>query len=161
MCFQEIAEELHIKLVVLHDQDGLGHPPFPSSRCRRKLDGWKESLTATNGRLAKPVPISCGKDPMAKPPLYSQQTAETLAVQALGFIAEDEARLTGFVASTGIAVQSIRTAAGEPDFLAGVLDHVLADENLLMAFADSAGVDPAGIAHARHALGKVWEGDLP
>jgi hypothetical protein len=98
---------------------------------------------------------------MVKPPLYSQQTAETLAVQAFGFIAEDDARLTGFVASTGIAVQSIRAAAREPSFLAGVLDHVLADENLLMAFADSAGIDPAGIARARHVLGKVWERDLP
>jgi hypothetical protein len=24
------VEELHIKLVVLHDQDGFSHPPFPS-----------------------------------------------------------------------------------------------------------------------------------
>src|SRR5262249_44259530 len=25
---QQIVEELHVELVVLHDQDGLGHPPF-------------------------------------------------------------------------------------------------------------------------------------
>jgi hypothetical protein len=98
---------------------------------------------------------------MQKRPPYSRQTAEMLAVQALAFIAEDDSRLSGFVASTGVAVQSIRDAAREPDFLAGVLEHILADENLLIAFADNAGIDPAEVARARQALGKVWDRDLP
>ena len=98
---------------------------------------------------------------MQKQPPYSQQTAEMLAVQALAFIAEDDSRMSGFVASTGIAVESIRAAAREPNFLAGVLEHILADENLLIAFADNAGIDPAEVARARQALGKVWERDLP
>ena len=84
-----------------------------------------------------------------------------LAVQALAFIAEDDIRLSGFIASTGIAVQSIRDAAREPNFLAGVLEHIQAAEDLLIAFADSAGIDPAEVARARRALGKVWERDLP
>jgi hypothetical protein len=98
---------------------------------------------------------------MPKPPPYSQQTAEMLAVRALAFIAEDEDRLGGFLASTGLALQSIRDSAREPDFLAGVLEHMLADENLVIAFADSVGIDPAEVARARHMLGKVWERDLP
>jgi hypothetical protein len=84
-----------------------------------------------------------------------------LAVQALAFIAEDDGRLSGFIASTGIAVQSIRDAAREPNFLTGVLEHILADENLLIAFAASTGLDPAEVARARQALGKVWERGLP
>jgi Protein of unknown function (DUF3572) len=84
-----------------------------------------------------------------------------LAVQALAFIAEDDTRLSGFIASTGIAVRSIRDAAREPNFLAGVLEHILADENLLIAFADSAGINPAEVARARQTLGEVWERDLP
>ena len=84
-----------------------------------------------------------------------------LAVQALAFMAEDDSRLSGFIASTGIAVQSIRDAARDPNFLAGVLEHILADENLLLAFAEGAGIDPADVARARQALGKVWERDLP
>lgn len=48
-----------------------------------------------------------------------------------------------------------------PDFLAGVLEHMLADENLLVEFANSAGIDPAEIARAHSVLGKVWERDLP
>jgi hypothetical protein len=42
-----------------------------------------------------------------------------------------------------------------------VLEHILADENLLIAFAASTGLDPAEVAQARQALGKVWERDLP
>ena len=97
---------------------------------------------------------------MQKQPPYSQ-TAEMLAVQALAFIAEDDSRMSGFVASTGIAVESIRAAAREPNFLGGVLEHILAEENLLIAFADNAGIDPTEVARARQALGKVWERDLP
>jgi hypothetical protein len=98
---------------------------------------------------------------MPKRPPYSQQTAEILAVHALAFIAEDDTRLACFIAATGIDPQSIRDAAREPDFLAGVLDHILADENLLIAFADNAGIDPAEMTRAHQALGKVWERDLP
>jgi hypothetical protein len=98
---------------------------------------------------------------MQKRPPYSRQTAEMLAVQALAFIGEDDTRLGGFIASTGIAVESIRDAARESNFLAGVLEHILADENLLIAFADSAGINPAEVAGARQALSEVWERDLP
>ncbi len=84
-----------------------------------------------------------------------------LGVQALAFLAQDEDRLGGFTVSTGVAIQSLRDAAREPDFLAGVLEHMLADETLLIAFAESAGIDPAEVARARRTLGKVWERDLP
>lgn len=94
-------------------------------------------------------------------PQHPRDNAEMLAVQALAFIAEDETRLASFVASSGVAVQSIQEAAREPDFLAGVLHHMLGDETLLIAFADHAGIDPAQIARARQALGKVWERDVP
>ena len=98
---------------------------------------------------------------MAKAASYSQERAEMLGIEALAFMAQDEDRLGLFIASTGIAPQSLRDAAREPDFLAGVLEHMLADENLLIAFAESAGIDPAEVARARRTLGKVWERDLP
>ena len=37
--FQKIVEELHIELVVLHNQDGFGHPRFPYALSRRNLGG--------------------------------------------------------------------------------------------------------------------------
>jgi hypothetical protein len=84
-----------------------------------------------------------------------------LAVQVLGFIAEDPERLSAFLSVTGLASEDIRQAARQPDFLAGVLDHMLGDETLLLAYADSAGIDPADIAKARRAIGGQWEPDLP
>jgi hypothetical protein len=98
---------------------------------------------------------------MAKHAPHSRESAEILAVQALAFIAEDSDRLAGFISSTGIAPPAIRAAATDPDFLAGVLEHMLGDETLLIAFADSAGIDPAGVARARQVLGKICERDLP
>ncbi len=84
-----------------------------------------------------------------------------LAIQALAFIAEEPERLAGFLAVTGIAADDIREAAREPNFLAGVLEHMLGNESLLIAFAQSASLDPASIARARNALGGQWERDVP
>src|SRR6516225_3863144 len=75
---------------------------------------------------------------MKKPLPAAREAAEMLAVQALTFIAEDHERMSGFLASTGLESGQIRVAAQEQGFFAGVLEHLLADESLLVAFADSA-----------------------
>jgi len=84
-----------------------------------------------------------------------------LAIQALAFLAREPQRLAAFVSATGIPPGGIRDAASEPGFLAGVLDHMLGDESLLLAFAAGAGIDPAGIEKARRALRGKSERDLP
>jgi hypothetical protein len=84
-----------------------------------------------------------------------------LAIQALAFIAQEADRLDGFLALTGLERERLREAAREPSFLAGVLEHMLSDESLLIAFSQSAGIDPAEIARASSALGGKWERDLP
>jgi uncharacterized protein DUF3572 len=78
--------------------------------------------------------------------------AETLAALALGFIAEEPERLGRFLALSGIGPESVRAAAREPQFLAGVLDHLAADEPLLVAFAAANDVDPETVMRARDAL---------
>lgn len=78
---------------------------------------------------------------------------ETLAIAVLGFLAEDGERLGRFLALTGIDPGQIRVAAREEGFLASVLDHILADEALLLAFAANARVRPETIASARQRLG--------
>jgi hypothetical protein len=87
--------------------------------------------------------------------------AEMLAIQALTFIAQEPERLARFVDMTGIEVEQIRTAARDRGFLAGVLDHMLGDEILLIAFAAELGVDPAEIARARGVLGGQRERNVP
>jgi hypothetical protein len=91
----------------------------------------------------------------------SREAAEMLAVQALAFIAEEPERLNAFLATTGIGLSQIRDAAAESGFLAGVLEHMLGDESLLLAFADSAGIDPSSVARAHDTIGGKWERDLP
>jgi hypothetical protein len=102
---------------------------------------------------------------MKKGGVPSRETAETLAIQAFGFLAEEPERLGAFLATTGIEPTAIRAAAKQPDFLAGVLEHMLGDEILLIAFADRAGIDPSSVAQARQVLGRAlggnWERDVP
>jgi hypothetical protein len=98
---------------------------------------------------------------MKKSPSRSRETAEMLAIAALAFIAEEPERLNGFLSVTGIPLEGIREAASQTGFLAGVLEHMLGDESLLLAFADSAGIDPKDIAQARSALGGPRESHLP
>lgn len=91
----------------------------------------------------------------------TQEAAEMLAIQALGFLAEEPERLDGFLAGSGIASDTIRAVAADPAFLAGVLEHMLANESLLIAFAHSAGIDPADVARAGNVLSRTWDRDLP
>jgi len=80
------------------------------------------------------------------------EQAETLALRALAFIAADEERFERFLASSGTTPDDVRQRAADPDFLAGVYDHMLADEALLVAFADAADMAPEKIAAARYRL---------
>ena len=92
---------------------------------------------------------------------FALQAAEKQAILALGFIAEEPKRLASFLTATGLRADTIRQAARQPGFLGGVLEHILGDESLLIAFAQSAGIDPAEVARAAAALGGRWERDLP
>ncbi len=97
-----------------------------------------------------------------KSPQATREVAEALAVQGLTFIAQDPARLASFLAASGLSPRSLRAAAAEPSFLAGVLEHILADESLLLEFAAAAGLNPAQVGGAHAALaGRAWERDVP
>jgi hypothetical protein len=98
---------------------------------------------------------------MKKPVNTTQSAAEHVAIQALGFLAEDVDRLGRFLALSGVDPATIRSAARDPGFLAGVLDHLAGDEVLLMAFAGQTGLDPSTVGNARKALGSDWERDTP
>ena len=99
---------------------------------------------------------------MAKQPEKASQNADFLAIQALAFLGEEPERLGRFLALTGIGPEDIRTAAQEPGFLAGVLDHIAGDQTLLAAFAAHAGIAPGEIDKARRALaGPGWEREIP
>ncbi len=63
---------------------------------------------------------------------------------------------------SGIGPAEIRAAASEPGFLAGVLEHLIADEALLTAFAAETGFEPTDPAKALAVLGGAqWEREVP
>lgn len=98
---------------------------------------------------------------MAKTARITREIAENLAIQALSFLASDPERLGQFLAATGMGPDMIRKAATDPSFLAGVLDHVAADERLLLAVAQHSGVAPEAIERAHAALSGQWEREVP
>ena len=99
---------------------------------------------------------------MAKGARITRKIAEKLAIQALGFMAGEPERLGVFLAATGIGPEMIRKAAADPSFLAGVLDYVVANEPLLLAVADHAGLAPQDIEHAQAVLsGRPWQREVP
>lgn len=90
------------------------------------------------------------------------EAARELAIAALGFIAGDAEHLSRFLALSGIEPGSIRAAAVEPGFLAGVLAYISNHEATLITFAAHAGVAPERIEQARRVLsGADWERDVP
>jgi hypothetical protein len=88
----------------------------------------------------------------------NRDRAETVALQALAFVAGDEQALTGFLRLTGMDLGDVRQAAQDPEMLAGVLDYLMQDEPMLLAFCEAASLRPEEPAFARaHLPG----GDLP
>jgi hypothetical protein len=90
--------------------------------------------------------------PDSRSTLLPREAAETLAIQALGYIAQDGERLGRFLAITGMGPADIRAAANDRHFLVGVLDYLSGDEALLIAFAEHAGVSPGTISAAQQVL---------
>jgi Protein of unknown function (DUF3572) len=89
---------------------------------------------------------------MTRRPEVTRESAETLAIAALSFLAEEPERLGRFLAVTGLEAQSLRDAAREPNFLLGVLDHLAGDERLLTEFASQHELTPETVTRARDLL---------
>ena len=85
-------------------------------------------------------------------PSKDRETAEALALQALAFVIGDEDRLQRFLYETGATPEAIRSKPDDPQLLAAVLDFLLAFDDRLLAFAESAQVKPAAILGARRRL---------
>ncbi len=80
------------------------------------------------------------------------EKAHEIATDALLGLARDPELVGRFLAVSGIGPESIRLAAEEPGFLAGVLEFYMADETLLLTFCENSGLRPTMIAAARFAL---------
>ena len=87
------------------------------------------------------------------------EAAETLALEALAFLASDERRLGALLAQAGWTLDELRAGASDPIVLAGVLDFLLSDERLVVAFCEAANCVPEAPLRARRALpGSAFDG---
>jgi Protein of unknown function (DUF3572) len=99
---------------------------------------------------------------MTKRAFTPGQVAETVAIQALAFLAQEPTRLGRFLAETGLGPETIRSAAQDPSFLVAVLDFILNDEGLVDDFCSAQALKPRQLIAAREALGgPSWEREVP
>ncbi len=90
----------------------------------------------------------------------AEDHAASLAIEALSFVAADAVLFNRFLRLTGLELENLREAAGEPAFLAGVLDFVINDESTLTDFAAQADVRPQDVIAARRTFGSDYAESL-
>lgn len=83
---------------------------------------------------------------------FQQEKAEQLALRALAWLVGNDELLPVFMGATGAAAGDLKVRAGDPDFLASVLDFLTMDDAWVMAFCDAEGLDYTSPMLARAAL---------
>ena len=83
---------------------------------------------------------------------------ELTALRALGFLAETPDALARFLNLSGATPADLRDLAGDPQFLGGVLDFLLSDDDLVRHFCAKEGVDAQAVHLARHRLSQSRAG---
>ncbi|HHS94498.1 MAG TPA: DUF3572 family protein [Rhodobacterales bacterium] len=78
--------------------------------------------------------------------------AETIGLQALGWLAGNDELLPVFLGATGAGEDDLRAGAQDPAFLASVLDFLTMDDAWVVAFCEAAGLDYTAPLAARQAL---------
>lgn len=83
---------------------------------------------------------------------YTQETAETLALQVLAWLAAQDDLLPTFLGSTGFSEADLREGADQPEVLGAVLDFLTMDDAWVIAFCDTQGLPYEAPMAARQAL---------
>ncbi len=81
-----------------------------------------------------------------------QENAETVGLQALAWLAGNDEIFPVFLGSSGATAADLKAQAGDPAFLAAVLDFLLMDDKWVTGFCDAAGLGYDMPMRARHAL---------
>lgn len=68
-----------------------------------------------------------------------REVAETVALQALAWIAGDDRLGPMFLSASGLDPADLRARAGEPEVLVGVLQFLTQDDRWVRSFCDAAG----------------------
>lgn len=78
--------------------------------------------------------------------------AETIALQALGWLAAHDDLGPAFLGATGASADDMREGAADPAFLASVLEFLTATDAWVIAFCDTHGHPYDAPLRARYAL---------
>ena len=70
---------------------------------------------------------------------YTQDAAETLALDAVTWLVAQHDLLPVFLGATGASESDLRSRVGDPEFLASVLEFVLMDDAWVQQFCDTRG----------------------
>jgi hypothetical protein len=84
--------------------------------------------------------------------MNKQDNAETIALQALGWLVGNEELLPVFLGATGASVSDLAKSAKQPTFLGSVLDFLVMDDAWVIAFCDAAGLPYEAPMQARAGL---------
>ena len=82
----------------------------------------------------------------------SPETAETIALQALGWLVGNDEMREVFMGATGTEPADLRLRATDPAFQASVLAFLTMDDAWVVAFCDSVGLAYDQPLRAQHAL---------
>lgn len=82
-----------------------------------------------------------------------QESAQLLAIRALGWIAGQDEVFQAFMGATGASLSELRARAEDPAFLVAVLDFLLMQDDWVLGFAAEAGLRPEDPMQARAVLG--------
>ena len=83
------------------------------------------------------------------------ENAEILALETLAWLAGHEGGLERFLTAAGTDLQSLKAAADSPDTARALLDFLLSNEDLLLAFCDATQTPPQAVPAALHRLDGV------
>ena len=88
-------------------------------------------------------------------PSITAESAEILALEALGWLAGQDEPLGRFLQVSGFEPAALRAGAGSPGVGLAVMEFLLMDEVLLVAFCDATGTPPRTLHAARQRLEEV------
>ena len=82
----------------------------------------------------------------------SPEIAETVALQALGWLVGNDDICLTFLGATGSSVDDLRERATDPAFQASILEFITMDDAWVMAFCDTVNIAYDQPLMARYAL---------
>jgi len=80
----------------------------------------------------------------------NQDLADIIALQAVTYLLSDEKRISWLLGETGLSTTELQQSPDTPEILAGILDFLMAHEDMLIDFCDTNKIDPASFQRMRH-----------